>query len=127
LYGRQFPSPEDKEASESRPFHRNVRPAPVHQPPPEKCDVNARANEPKPPRVTPPEPESDEVPDAERLDEESLPKNCCVTTTRPTRRGQHWMKIHVARIRRWFVIPTPFPAGSVRNFRSASTHKRRRQ
>jgi hypothetical protein len=47
---------------------------PVGQPPPEKCDVNARANEPKPPRVTPPEPESDKVPDGERLDEESLLK-----------------------------------------------------
>src|SRR6266403_589068 len=47
---------------------------PVDQPPPEKCDVNARANEPKPPRVTPPEPESDEVPDADRLDDESLLK-----------------------------------------------------
>jgi len=51
-----------------------VRPTPVRQPPPEKCDVNARANEPKPPRVTPPEPESDEVPDADRLDDESLLK-----------------------------------------------------
>jgi len=47
---------------------------PVGQPPPEKCDVNARANEPKPPRVTAPEPESDKVPDGERLDEESLLK-----------------------------------------------------
>ena len=36
--------------------------------------MNARANEPKPPRVTPPEPESDKVPDGERLDEESLLK-----------------------------------------------------
>jgi hypothetical protein len=53
-------------------IHRIVRPTPVHQPPPEKCDVNARANDPKPPRVTPPEVESDEVPGAERLDEESL-------------------------------------------------------
>jgi hypothetical protein len=43
----------------------------VRQPPPEKCAANARANEPKPPRVTPPELESDEVPDGERLDEES--------------------------------------------------------
>lgn len=34
--------------------------------------MNARANDPKPPRVTPPEAESDEVPGAERLDEESL-------------------------------------------------------
>jgi hypothetical protein len=42
-----------------------------HQPPPEKCDVNACANEPKPPRVTWLEPESDEVPDDEWLDEES--------------------------------------------------------
>ena len=36
--------------------------------------MNARANEPKPPRVTPREPESDKVPDGERLDEESLLK-----------------------------------------------------
>ena len=33
--------------------------------------MNACANAPKPPRVTPPEPESDEVPDEERLDEVS--------------------------------------------------------
>ncbi len=39
-----------------------------------KCAVNARANEPKPPRVTPPELESDEVPDEEWLDEVSPPK-----------------------------------------------------
>jgi hypothetical protein len=39
------------------------------QPPPEKCDVKACANEPKPPRVTPPEPELDgEVPFGERPD-----------------------------------------------------------
>ena len=44
------------------------------QPPPEKCDVNACANEPKPPRVTPPEPESDDVPDDEWLDESPLKK-----------------------------------------------------
>jgi hypothetical protein len=48
-----------------------VRHKPVRQPPPEKCAANARANEPKPPRVTPAEPASDEVPDGERLDEES--------------------------------------------------------
>jgi hypothetical protein len=48
-----------------------VRHQPVLQPPPEKCAANARANEPKPPRVTPPELESDEVPGDERLDEES--------------------------------------------------------
>ena len=72
MNGHQFPSAEGNEASESRLFHRIVRPTPVHQPPPEKCDVNARANDPKPPRVTPPEVESDEVPGAERLDEESL-------------------------------------------------------
>ena len=41
-----------------------------HQPP--KCDANACANEPKPPRVTPPEPET--VPDEEALDTESPPK-----------------------------------------------------
>jgi hypothetical protein len=38
------------------------------RPPPEKCAANACANEPKPPRVTPPERDSDEVPDAERLE-----------------------------------------------------------
>jgi hypothetical protein len=43
----------------------------MHQPP-EK--PNACANEPKPPRVTPPDPESDDVPDAEWLDEESPEK-----------------------------------------------------
>ena len=62
-----------KRASESASFHgivrRNVS---VHQPPPEKCDVKACANEPKPPRVTLPEPELDgEVPDADLFAEES--------------------------------------------------------
>lgn len=41
-----------------------------HQPPRE----NALANEPNPPRVTPPEPDSDEPPDEARLDEVSPPK-----------------------------------------------------
>ena len=36
--------------------------------------MNACANPPKPPRVTPPEPESDEVPDEEWPDEVSPPK-----------------------------------------------------
>jgi hypothetical protein len=45
-----------------------------YQPPPEKCDVNACANEPNPPRVTPLEPESDDVPDEEWLDESPLKK-----------------------------------------------------
>src|SRR6267142_1769940 len=44
------------------------------QPPPEKCDVNACANEPNPPRVTPLDPESDDVPDEEWLDESPLKK-----------------------------------------------------
>jgi hypothetical protein len=44
------------------------------QPPPEKCDANACANPPKPPRVTPPDPESDAVPDEEWPDEVSPPK-----------------------------------------------------
>ena len=44
------------------------------QPPPEKCDANACAKPPKPPRVTPSEPASDEVPDDERFDEASLLK-----------------------------------------------------
>jgi hypothetical protein len=36
------------------------------QPPPEKCDVKACANDPKPPRVTLPEPEPDgDVPDTD--------------------------------------------------------------
>ena len=42
------------------------------QPRPEK--PNARANEPKPPRVTPAELESEELADDERPDEVSLPK-----------------------------------------------------
>jgi hypothetical protein len=44
------------------------------QPPPEKCDVNACATEPNPPRVTPLEPESDDVADEEWLDESPLKK-----------------------------------------------------
>ena len=44
------------------------------QPPPEKCDVNACANPPNPPRVTPPDPESDAVPVEEWPDEVSPPK-----------------------------------------------------
>ena len=53
------------EASKSRWFSRDRAEG---QPPPE----NACANEPKPPRVTPPEPESDDdVPDGECFDEES--------------------------------------------------------
>jgi hypothetical protein len=62
------------QASQSRCFHSIVRNGTgpgCRQPPPEKCDVNACANEPKPPRVTPPEPESEEVPDDAWLDEES--------------------------------------------------------
>jgi hypothetical protein len=39
--------------------------------PPEKCAANECANEPKPPRVTPLDPESDDVADDEWLDEES--------------------------------------------------------
>jgi hypothetical protein len=42
----------------------------VCQPPTEKCAEKARANEPKPPRVTPPEPESEDVADEAWLDEE---------------------------------------------------------
>ncbi len=45
---------------------------PVRQPPTEK--PNACANDPNPPRVTPPEPASDEAPDGERPDELSPPK-----------------------------------------------------
>jgi hypothetical protein len=43
----------------------------VYSQPPEKCAPNACANPPNPPRVTPPEPDSAEVPDDERLDEAS--------------------------------------------------------
>jgi hypothetical protein len=39
---------------------------PPAQPPPEKCAVNARANEPKPPRVASPDPDSEAAPDGER-------------------------------------------------------------
>src|ERR1700749_3694435 len=42
----------------------------VCQLPIEKCPAKAGANEPKPPRVTPPEPDSEEVPDEAWLDEE---------------------------------------------------------
>jgi hypothetical protein len=47
------------------------------QPPPEKCDANDRANEPNPPRVTPPDSEAvldEELLDDELLDEEAPPK-----------------------------------------------------
>jgi hypothetical protein len=68
---------------------------PVRQPPPEKSEVNARANEPNPPRVTLPEPESDELIDDERFDEESPPKKL-VRDDQPLPppdedpRGRHW-------------------------------------
>lgn len=55
-------------------FHGILLRAVVGQPPPEKCDVNECANEPNPPRVTLPAPESEEMPERDRLDEESLPK-----------------------------------------------------
>jgi len=60
-------------ASKSQSSHGIVRRKTL-QPPPEKCDANACANPPKPPRVTPPEPASDEVPDDERFEEASLLK-----------------------------------------------------
>src|SRR4051812_18891350 len=62
----EFPSPVRTEASESRSFHGFVR---GMAQPPEK--PKACANEPKPPRVTPPE-EVLDVPDAEWFEEESL-------------------------------------------------------
>jgi hypothetical protein len=43
----------------------------LRQPPREKCDATDRANEPNPPRVTPPEPDS--VLDDELLDAELPP------------------------------------------------------
>ena len=43
------------------------------QPPKEKCAEKARANEPKPPRVTPLDPESEGLPDDARFDPLSLP------------------------------------------------------
>jgi hypothetical protein len=49
-----------------------VRKRYLRQPRPEK--PNALAKEPKPPRVTLPEPESEEVADDDRVDELSLPK-----------------------------------------------------
>jgi hypothetical protein len=52
-----------KGASPRRCFHRIVR---TDQPPPEKCDVKACANDPKPPRVTVPEFDGG-VPDADLL------------------------------------------------------------
>jgi len=55
-----------------KPIVSRHRAAQNAQPPPEKCDANACANPPKPPRVTPPELPSDEVPDGERLGEVSL-------------------------------------------------------
>ena len=42
--------------------------------PDEKCPEKARANEPKPPRVTLPDRESEDAPGDERLDDESLLK-----------------------------------------------------
>ena len=46
----------------------------LHQPPPEKCDVKACANDPKPPRVTLPELELDgDAPDTDLFAEESPP------------------------------------------------------
>jgi hypothetical protein len=54
--------------------HGIVQEGRLAQPPPEKCDVNACANEPKPPRVTWFEPESDAVPDAEPGEESPLKK-----------------------------------------------------
>ena len=51
--------------SAGEPSFRRFLRRPACQPPPEKCAVNARANEPKPPRVTPPDPVSDEVPEGE--------------------------------------------------------------
>ena len=62
--GREFPSPAGSQASESPGFHGIVRA--IYQPP-EK--PTACANEPKPPRVTWLDPES-EVPEADWLDEE---------------------------------------------------------
>jgi hypothetical protein len=41
--------------------------------PPEKCAENACANEPNPPRVTLPEPASDEAPDDDELLDAELP------------------------------------------------------
>lgn len=48
---------------------------PARQPPPEKCEANACAKRPNPPRVTLPEPESDESAEDCRLDEASLLKS----------------------------------------------------
>ena len=72
-------------------LHGIVRHAPASghgQPPPEKCDVNAWANEPKPPRVTWPEPESDDVPDDARPVEESPLKKLLRDDDPP---GEPWL------------------------------------
>jgi hypothetical protein len=45
----------------------------IGQPPKEKCDPKLCANEPKPPRVTPPDPES-EAPDEAWLDDAESPE-----------------------------------------------------
>ena len=58
-------------AGKQKPIVSRHRAAQDGQPPREKCDANACANPPKPPRVTPPEPASDEVPDGERFEEVS--------------------------------------------------------
>jgi hypothetical protein len=57
-----------------KPIVSRHRAAQSDQPPPEKCEANACAKPPNPPRVTPSEPASDEVPDGERLEEASLLK-----------------------------------------------------
>jgi hypothetical protein len=62
------------QAGKPKPIVSRHRAAQYGQPPPEKCEANACANPPNPPRVTPPEPASDEVPDDERLEEASLLK-----------------------------------------------------
>jgi hypothetical protein len=62
----------DRQAKAGRSRHRATKA--LVQPPPEKCDVNACANEPKPPRVTWLELESDEVPEDELGEESPLKK-----------------------------------------------------
>jgi hypothetical protein len=65
--------PRSKLKSKSKPVlsrHRAARKFAPCQPPPEKCTDIARANEPKPPRLTLPELES-EAPDDAWFDEES--------------------------------------------------------
>ena len=115
-----FPHWRHAGASESQPFHGIVRcesRCVRRQPPPEKCDANACANAPNPPRVTPPEPGSDEVPDDEWLDEVSLLKKL-LRDDPPDEPRLPLDEDPRAGTRRQLAAPTvqPFPAGPAAQF-----------